>query len=1374
MTTLGQYDVIDELYRTQFGYVATVRPRGGDDDPAAAGAPGAPRLAAKVFSPTVGDARAREAEAAAFVERARLQQHLGAKGARHWAKVHDVGPVPGGGAYYVTDYHPLSLKKLIQGRVTVTAAQLHRVVSSIVAGLQELRTIGGRTHGNLKASNVLILGQGNLADRRVVLTDPGSASLAASAGEVGDRNALGALIHELVLDRPFEADSPWPLPPEEPWQRLGPTGDAWRRLCSDLVSPLPRPGIQNWDQVAKVLRPFAPKRKGTLRPGRLAAAVLLLLLVAAGGFAFVGYRAQQTFCRAKQDWLGAFAQAAAEPQRKARYAADPALRAVVAEVERLDPGSVDCDSSPPFPTTPAAFRTVRGAGGAVRRIEANLSAAEWDRLGRIVALRREFEARRWAQPAEYLGQVIKGVEPRGNQQLAQGIDRLLGVAGALEPAAASAGADWKRLDEGVSTLSKSNAPLLGTFARALRRTAVDALRLSNAGLEGTDRLKANADLTRRLLDAEAQGEAGTIDLKRFTADVQKEASAAEVTPERIEQWLGRLERYAVSRQEIDAAAEALRVAVGDAEVEVVGSNPDLAEKAAFDINKRNVEGRINTFQKTPYVRADVADGTFEKARARLADEVEKLREFRRAQTPAEWIAALPVLATSSQRVNEYWQSWKRVLPGRFGNEDDLLRFETIKAETNRLRNLLANLDRDFPAVPKDLAPPAFQAAAKERRERELANVLQTIRAGDDGRMGLEWKPAAAAYSAWVQNLRKLAADFPLKTDLLTLDDRPHERWAKEQPGFWKDPAVQALVEADVDRITRVQQLRGAGRSALVAAALEETQPEVVLTAWQLLGGPAVKPAWPEAEGELDAEARMRQRLKDQLKTIKDVKRRTAAQEDLHREKAVRWRRAVEAASSEVMLAGARELRGIFEIGRPEYNKLSPAARFNLSLYAARQHVRQNNDAGVKAVVEELKQTITEMNGAHGTADLRFKLDSLDRREPFADTPEQELASYFRPTIHGTAFEFKRVELRGVRPFYLSTTEVSLEQFMTVAAKAGAWPALRTGVPLGQPADRREPDAGPRVWEWATESAAAAAPIRSPEFWLFPEAANDYPEPFRTTRFNRRALSDAVGGNPSLDHPMQQVSAEAALYFAKLCGCRLPTSREWHGAYRVFEKGVARDRWNLRDRTWNRQRLYVGDLPEDQEFVPWPDAGAFRPRGASIPTGAAATAGEQDDGTLFFRPTTADGGGTFRHLVGNVAELICDAPGQFDRVGGGNNNIGNAPPAPAAITEFVAQTKNSLFVVGGSALSSPQLKVDEPYPLTETGQGYADVGFRLAFTAPVKTLAERLQWVLEEQPYLWRNTRGGNGPGGNGTGDETAAKADAPATADTGALKAPTE
>jgi hypothetical protein len=222
--------------------------------------------------------------------------------------------------------------------------------------------------------------------------------------------------------------------------------------------------------------------------------------------------------------------------------------------------------------------------------------------------------------------------------------------------------------------------------------------------------------------------------------------------------------------------------------------------------------------------------------------------------------------------------------------------------------------------------------------------------------------------------------------------------------------------------------------------------------------------------------------------------------------------------------------------------------------------------------------------------------------------------------------------------------------------------------------------------------------------------------------------------PSDAHPVQYVSAEAALFFAGLCGCRLPTAHEWSVAYEQFGKNVPAEKWNLRDATWAAQRDHVA-TGRAGELAQMPDAGVYlpgkAPDGKPIPTGKDARTLPQNDHTLFFRavdsPDVGGGPGAFRHLVGNVAELVCDAPQAFEKYAARDTTDG--------ARRFAADNASVLGVIGGSALSPPELPLDKPLPI-KPDAAYADVGFRLAFTAPSRNLAERLAWVLGEQGYVW--------------------------------------
>ena len=79
-------------------------------------------------------------------------------------------------------------------------------------------------------------------------------------------------------------------------------------------------------------------------------------------------------------------------------------------------------------------------------------------------------------------------------------------------------------------------------------------------------------------------------------------------------------------------------------------------------------------------------------------------------------------------------------------------------------------------------------------------------------------------------------------------------------------------------------------------------------------------------------------------------------------------------------------------------------------------------------------------------------------------------------------------------------------------------------------------------------------------------------------------------------------------------------------------------------------------------------------------------------------------------------------------------------SPKVISNFAAQAAGGLAVIGGSALSSPAMPVNRPYPLPRADQAFADVGLRLAISAPPRSLAEKVKWALRGQTYLWPAAR----------------------------------
>lgn len=322
---------------------------------------------------------------------------------------------------------------------------------------------------------------------------------------------------------------------------------------------------------------------------------------------------------------------------------------------------------------------------------------------------------------------------------------------------------------------------------------------------------------------------------------------------------------------------------------------------------------------------------------------------------------------------------------------------------------------------------------------------------------------------------------------------------------------------------------------------------------------------------------------------------------------------------------------------------------------------------------------------------------------------------FKPASGGPALPelaFVRVDMPGGDAVFLGATEVSVAQFAGImSVRAGPNEFVKS---LRQFDRVSDPRPGPRCWEWI-DATGKRGGIRAPHAWLASRALgspDDYPK-------------DAIPPVPTADSPMQHISPTAALLAARLAGCRLPTTVEWTAAKAQFPAGATPA--NLRDRTWKTQFTFAQAQRAAGGKNQLPDAGSFVPSAAKLsPSGAAL---DVSDGTLWFTPSSVGQGDLLKNLVGNVAEFVLDVPASDE------------PEArPGAAAAFITENATDLHVIGGSALSDPAIPVDKPLPvvLDEAHEGYADVGFRLCFSAGFKggqSLAARINRLLEPLPTL---------------------------------------
>jgi formylglycine-generating enzyme required for sulfatase activity len=239
---------------------------------------------------------------------------------------------------------------------------------------------------------------------------------------------------------------------------------------------------------------------------------------------------------------------------------------------------------------------------------------------------------------------------------------------------------------------------------------------------------------------------------------------------------------------------------------------------------------------------------------------------------------------------------------------------------------------------------------------------------------------------------------------------------------------------------------------------------------------------------------------------------------------------------------------------------------------------------------------------------------------------------------------------------------------------------------------------------------------------------------------------APARGPDYVDPVDCISPHAAVYAARLLGCRLPSSLDWRGAVAKFPPATT----NLRDPLYTAQHAHIAGVQRAaNNNAEYPNYSMLKPTPAKLTElKVAIKPAEQDaeaatdkmDGHLYFAPVDfGSPGEVFRNLVGNVWEYVFEEPAAMD-----------ALPMPAtvqAINDLVRtrEQRERVRVIGGSAISPKELPVDQPLDFNwgASRAGFSDAGFRLAFSTGAGTggtgkPAERLAKILSSD-YLARGT-----------------------------------
>lgn len=1224
-----------------------------------------------------GDEEAFGRDAAVFLESAAVQRKLAAKENSHWAAVHEQGKTDEA-AYYVSDLFQRSLRRLIESKRPISGEELAWIVTGVVDGLLEMRggAAGGvAAHGRLDAGKVLIGGKGELAASAILLTDPAAPTELSADAEGEDRRAIGAMIYEMVLHRGAPKGGSVPVGPA--WSALGGMGEVARGLCERLLNPSAGGAPMTLEEIKTAIAQ-RPKESG--RGGMWKWAVAAALIAAAvGGYVI--------------------------------YSRQIAPRPVEIRDARQDP-QVGVRVGEMLESLSTMLATLEAKKTAAQRQESD--EATLREVSDTLSQARRDKDRIWSEP-----------RPRDQQESDEMAGKVLSLKTSIDSALA-AGAKLQEAWETEEKIDKGQAVSAAEIARLVQKA-----RQSLVVMRG------------RLHEQEQEF--------RAAGDEALFQSARDPIQSAI--------------QELDAAAENAKSAT--ANLNEIGQRVQQIAKGSDKLREDARKALDTLAPKLDRFLADAAarSGSFAEGPIRDAWE----RAVDRVKRAGKWVGARETLVDAEGTLTEIGNAFGAVelaedeIP--IGGDGAAIRSHLESKRQAGIRAALGD--------PDGLQPPTDAVFQNRLREEKRKYDGYTVAAGtlmkDAKRavelLGLGYGANEAPRGGDSRTLGALAAG--VSTSI-----------AKDLPG------IAALFVPAVESVSAIESSRDV---TVLKAGLADTGASAgkIMGAWRGLSAAG----WPGTTEELgEAGAALRDRVKSSLARVSDQERRNRLEAEAREVLRAMWLAFVKARSgrSSADFEGALDLlaawtsSGLVEVD-PSASGMEGWLRYNVLRREFKESAKKVSAPDARAEGEAIQSLVKKFRadvksmGLEGelskeAAEFRGRLDRYEAgnvRDLKASGPgrmdgwkwESEDASdegrWVVYTTNDPAARFPRLEFVKVKDdvsaglsSYLCTVEVSIGLFMDLAASR--WPdTIRL---MGNP-DRDSLDQlrGVRGWEITGTRDGRRVTLRKGDMkngngWLAPYA-NVGVVPANLVNVVTYYPNNVNVPAPTLMMPMHFVTPQAAAYLAASIGCRLPSSEEWRNAQgdkplsgnRSDELFAGQLRLVKEQDVERGLKMSAADIPtKPDEGVFWPTDRGVKPR-PSVQEWAPASA-NQADGYLWFAPVNETAVGatapprTFVHLVGNVAEIVCEKPQELDAV------AATADGVDKFIRENAKNVDGAVRVIGASAFSDSAVEPGIAYNIGlmpgRTIRWYSDVGFRLAFTARSGAGgASSLVKLLDEAPYL---------------------------------------
>jgi len=188
------------------------------------------------------------------------------------------------GVWYATRFYPRSVNKLIIGKVALTRDALLHLIRSIAQGALDMKRVTGRSHGEIRPTNVQISRSERLEESEIVICDPmAGGQEEAVTFEINDLGSIGRILLQLVQQRAIGKEEDFlilPILASEQWANLfGKETENWLALCNRLLDPNLTLEQMTLERLIAELDGLKPKQSSFPRLLIIGAGVLLLLIL---------------------------------------------------------------------------------------------------------------------------------------------------------------------------------------------------------------------------------------------------------------------------------------------------------------------------------------------------------------------------------------------------------------------------------------------------------------------------------------------------------------------------------------------------------------------------------------------------------------------------------------------------------------------------------------------------------------------------------------------------------------------------------------------------------------------------------------------------------------------------------------------------------------------------------------------------------------------------------------------------------------------------------------------------------------------------------------------------------------------------------------